>query len=314
MEDLLKFFSDNKDALLAIGVILTFLASIMSLYFSVRNNKAVHYVNAITKSRIEWIQKVRELISDFVAIASVNEGHVFIHGDKEINEFNNKLYRYTTEIKLLLNYSGKLDKRIIKSIETIANLSREFYVYLYLCEEIGDSDLSIQEKDEIVSNSELGKRFLCHFIKSCGYTIEKSEQYDLLESIRIKNILQEMRNNKVISEDADWVVGIGLQIIGIREEIERKIEELSKEVHIYLKSEWNRVKYESQGKTYEKETQEFDIVELEEKYENSEYKNNVWKRFCINTNAKARRVFGSSGFTLFALFVGIVILAGLIIA
>lgn len=87
-----------------------------------------------------------------------------------------------------------------------------------------------------------------------------------------------MRNNKVISEDADWIA-IWLQIIGIREEIERKIKKLSENIHIYLKSEWNRVKYESQGKTSEKETHEFDIVELEEKYENLEYKNNVWKRF-----------------------------------
>ncbi len=62
----IKFFSDNKDALLATRVILTFLASIVSLYFSVRNNKAVHYVNAIIKSRIEWIQKVRKLIADFI--------------------------------------------------------------------------------------------------------------------------------------------------------------------------------------------------------------------------------------------------------
>lgn len=33
MENLLQFFSRNKDALLAIGVLLTFFVSIISLYF-----------------------------------------------------------------------------------------------------------------------------------------------------------------------------------------------------------------------------------------------------------------------------------------
>ena len=71
MENLLQFFSRNKDALLAIGVLLTFFVSIISLYFSVRNNKAVHYVNSITKSRIEWIQKIRDTVSVFISKTNV---------------------------------------------------------------------------------------------------------------------------------------------------------------------------------------------------------------------------------------------------
>ena len=37
MDELLILFSKNKDALTAIGIILTFLTSSISLYFSVRN-------------------------------------------------------------------------------------------------------------------------------------------------------------------------------------------------------------------------------------------------------------------------------------
>ena len=43
MNKMLQFFSENKDALTSIGILLTFLISSISLYFSVRNNKAVHY-------------------------------------------------------------------------------------------------------------------------------------------------------------------------------------------------------------------------------------------------------------------------------
>lgn len=49
MNKMLQFFSENKAALTSIGILLTFLISSISLYFSVRNNKAVHYVNAVTK-------------------------------------------------------------------------------------------------------------------------------------------------------------------------------------------------------------------------------------------------------------------------
>lgn len=62
MNKILQFFSENKDALTSIGILLTFLISSISLYFSVRNNKAVHYVNAVTKNRVEWLYKFREYI------------------------------------------------------------------------------------------------------------------------------------------------------------------------------------------------------------------------------------------------------------
>ena len=73
MDELLILFSKNKDALTAIGIILTFLTSSISLYFSVRNNKAVHYVNAVTKNRVEWIDKLRESISTFLALLNTED-------------------------------------------------------------------------------------------------------------------------------------------------------------------------------------------------------------------------------------------------
>ncbi len=33
------------------------------------------------------------------------------------------------------------------------------------------------------------------------------------------------------------------------------------------------------------------LWELEQKYDNPEYKNQVWKRFCINSKAKVRRIW-----------------------
>ncbi len=63
-----------------------------------------------------------------------------------------------------------------------------------------------------------------------------------------------------------------------------------KYTQIYLKAEWNRVKYESQGRIYEKETQKYDLQGVRTKYINSEYKSNKWERFGINVKAKSKRI------------------------
>lgn len=95
----------------------------------------------------------------------------------------------------------------------------------------------------------------------------------------------------------------------IKESIENEIVDLVKKLHIYLKAEWSRVKYESQGKIYEKETQEFDICELEQKYDDSSYKSNIWERFWINIKAKSKRICSSPKFIILCfgvILVGIV--------
>ena len=93
----------------------------------------------------------------------------------------------------------------------------------------------------------------------------------------------------------------------LKKNIENNIAVLHKKLHILLKAEWNRVKYESQGKEYEKDTQEFDILELKQKYDNSDYKNKVWKRFCINVKAKVKRACNSVAVIILAMCFCIVV-------
>ena len=76
MNKMLQFFSENKDALTSIGILLTFLISSISLYFSVRNNKAVHYVNAVTKNRVEWLYKFREYISALISTTTIENAEL----------------------------------------------------------------------------------------------------------------------------------------------------------------------------------------------------------------------------------------------
>lgn len=244
MNKMLQFFSENKDAITGIGIILTFLISSISLYYSIRNNKAVHYVNSITKSRIDWIQKVRDTVSDFISKTNVYNNAYYKGNYDKSWEHLSECQELCTEIKLLLNCCDERDKEICKLVDEILENHRKY------C--------------DMVYNMQIDVR---------GYFIENDEAKKIKTSI------------------------------------ENEIVDLVKKLHIYLKAEWNRVKYESQGKIYEKETQEFDICELEQKYDDSSYKSNIWERFWINIKAKSKRICGSPKFIILCfgvILVGIV--------
>lgn len=219
------FLKDYKDAFTSIGVLITFIVSFFSLYFSIRNNKAVHYVNSITKSRIEWIQHLRDKVAEFIANTNIYNNAYYKNNFEKSGEHLSKCQQLCSEISLLLNYSDEKDQKIIDLSRTILESFREYYDSIHNCK---------------VDNN--------------GYFVE---------SKRTKQLKKDVEDN---------------------------IKILTKQVQIYLKAEWNRVKYESQGKIYEKDTQEFDYKELEIKYDNPLYKNKVWKRFFINSMAMIKRI------------------------
>lgn len=145
MQNVLQFFNENKDVLLAIAVPLTFLASISSLYFSVRNNKAVHYVNSITKSRIDWIQKVRDTVSAFISKTNVyNNAHYSGDYDKS-GEHLSECQKLCIEIKILLNCCDKRDKEICKLVDDILENHRRYYDSVHNME-VDKKDISLKEK------------------------------------------------------------------------------------------------------------------------------------------------------------------------
>lgn len=239
------FIKDHKDEIISVGILITAFISSVSLYFSVRNNKAVHYVNSITKSRIEWIQHLRDTVAEFISNTNINNNVYYKNCDEKTGVHLSKCQQLCSEIRLLLNSCDKIDKEII---EVAANILEAFRLY---CTELNYSKTSLD-----------------------GQTIDT------------------------------------LKMIQYKKKVEGNIEILCGKVQIYLKAEWNRVKYESQGKIYEKDTQEFDYKELENKYANSSYKNKVWKRFYINSLAKIKRIITSPEFVIVSLilFVSVIII------
>lgn len=234
MEDILNYLTSNEKAFTVIGIILTLLVSGISLFYTVRNNKAVHYVNSITKHRVEWIDKIRKNSSEFISILDTQEvtDGLATPNDLLKHPFGNnmqKLNQLAAEIKLMLNFADELDREIMALIDMILLSYKNFYL--------------------------------------------------LVQS----NIMQDIKNGDMIFVPSDEV-----------NKKQRQIDELSSRflslMQIYLKSEWNRVKHESKGEAYEKETELFDIEELKNKKINPEYTNNVWKRGCIDSKAKLKRI------------------------
>lgn len=237
MKEILEYLKTNEDAFTVIGILLTLVISSISLWFSVKNNKAVHYVNSVTKNRVEWIDKLRKNMAEFISILDTQDlTDTFVEMDEfikyPIGKNLQKLNQIGTEIKLMLNFSDDFDRKIMNKIDFIIVNYKNFFVKIQ------------------------------------------------------RNILDNKKNDSLIFTPSE-------EVIKKQELIDSLSIDLLSDMQIYLKSEWNRVKYESRGKTYEKETQLFDLEELIAKKSNVNYKNNTWKRFCINTKAQAKRLCNS---------------------
>jgi hypothetical protein len=241
--EFMNFFKDNSMAFTSIGVLITFFVSSISLFFSIKNNKASYYMNAVTKSRIDWIQQLRNTVAEFIANTNIYNNAYYKNDYEKTGIHLSKCQKLNSEIKLLLNCYDEKDKEIVRLSDKILEAYRKYCDSVHHCK-VNDS----------------------------GYFVDTPK-------------MKELKN-----------------------EVEDTINVLSSKVQIYLKSEWNRIKYESKGKIYEKETQEFDYIELENRYETPSYKNRIWKRFWINFIAKLKRKIVSPRFVIFVSAIIILIL------
>lgn len=248
----LEYLSINQNAFTVLGILLTLFISLISLYFNLKSNKAVRYLDSVTKNRVEWIDKLRTNVSEFFALLDTQNLTDSIIEMENFAKYPfgdnlHKLNQLGFEIKLMLNFSDDFDRKMMQQIDII-----------------------------LVSYKNL---FVC--IQS--------------------NILENKKNGDAIFVPND-------SVMEKQQAIEALSGDLLSDMQIYLKAEWNRVKCESNGKIYEKEAQLFDIEELKKKKLDSNYKNDSWKRFCINSKAKFKRIWHSEQFTIVIFIIGCIVL------
>ncbi len=252
MAEVLEYLKINQEAYTVAGILLTLIISVISLWLTVKNNKAVQYVDSVTKNRVEWIDKLRKNISDLLALLDTQDLTDTILTPDEASKYPfgdnlQKLNQLGCEIKLMLNFSDSFDREIMYQIDLII---------------LGYKNLYISSQRNILGQLKSGEKL---FVPDK----EVADKQEVLISLK---------------------------------------EKLLSDMQIYLKSEWNRVKYESKGKTYEKETQLFDLTELKKKKTNASYKNNTWKRFCINTKAKSKRILHSHQLSMIVFIIALIVL------
>ena len=252
MDKFFEYLSAHQNAFTVLGILLTLFISLISLYLNLKSNKAVRYLDSVTKNRVEWIDKLRFSISEFIALLDTqNLTDTIIEVDGLIKypfgDTLHKLNQLGAEIKLMLNFSDEFDRKMMQQIELII---------------LGYKNLYVCIQSNILENKQNGDAIF-------------------------------IPNEKVLEKQ---------KVIGTLSN------DLLSDMQIYLKSEWNRVKYESNGKIYEKETQIFDIEELQKKKADSNYKNDTWKRFCINSKAKCKRILHSHQFSIFVFVLACIVL------
>ena len=126
MQDIIEWLKLYKDSIYAIGIILTFATTLLSVYMTFKNNKAIHYVNSITKNRVEWIEKLRDSIADFIAHTNIYNNVYYKNDYVKSGQHLAECQKVCSKIKLLLNCCDKRDNEIVTLTENILDNFRNY--------------------------------------------------------------------------------------------------------------------------------------------------------------------------------------------
>jgi hypothetical protein len=103
-----------------IGIILTFLVGVATLYITIRNARKTNFINSITASRIKYIQELRTNLSHFCGIVTNFNSRNRVEKTKELNKIQLEYDKLKYLLKLYLNpedeYWDNEMMRLIKDI------------------------------------------------------------------------------------------------------------------------------------------------------------------------------------------------------
>lgn len=236
--------------------------SVMGIYTVINGNRNFNknsFNSLVSTNRVEWMQKLKLLVSEYSSKIAYYELRQFPENEGTLY---GDVVKTATAIKLHLNFKGKADKEILELIE---KTNKNFEKILLLIRALDSEDVFIRMKFQIYcmnNDRELFKEELLDVFKKIrGGPLPKdvdieNEYLNLLRYVD-DPVIAEMINQRInsfINKDL-------LLSSKILKESEKLLIIL---VQIYLKVEWERVKFEARNKNNE----EFDF---ESKYH--EYKN-----------------------------------------
>lgn len=95
------------------GILLTFSLGLWNLYAHMRDNKRTSFINTVTSERVKWLQATRDAIA---TLCGQTHYWVMTQGEfskDESNAVRKDIDRLRNLVKLQLNPSEDLSKRII---------------------------------------------------------------------------------------------------------------------------------------------------------------------------------------------------------
>ncbi|MCR3758168.1 hypothetical protein KYB31_04040 [Clostridium felsineum] len=246
---------DGKSQYVVVAALITssgaLIGIIINIFINLSQSKKQRRAEIITSNRVEWMQKLKEYICEYVGMTTY-------YYDKQIpensNQFLERLYLMTAKIKLHLNFNDKRDEEIIKTIEILNNAYEDF-LQLKKHENVFSDDKNKKHED----CKKLIEFYLYKYPEEIGKCIGKKivdkSQIDINNKEECKKFYMDLMSN----ED-EYYEKISKEIIkyvnlDIKSNCE-KIKKLSKLIillsQVYLKTEWERVKIEAEGKKIRK--------------------------------------------------------------
>lgn len=112
-----------KDIIALIGIFASAVFSFWSLIVSRRNARKTLFINSVTASRVKWIETVRQSMAEYCGLIM----HIGISEREQTSEDElfEQVDRLRYLIKLQLNRSAPIDKKIIRHVDAVSLMFEE---------------------------------------------------------------------------------------------------------------------------------------------------------------------------------------------
>lgn len=105
---------EPKELIYAIGLLLTFIVGVINFYISWVNSKQTAFVNSVTAARIEWMNLVRNKMTEFCTAC-----HMLLTQNNGAHSHIRKTRFLFTLMQLLLNRGDNFDRKIIDQMAIV---------------------------------------------------------------------------------------------------------------------------------------------------------------------------------------------------
>lgn len=230
---------ETKDKVTMIASVIAALVSILGIIINLHLSKKQRTAQFISQNRVGWIQTFKEYMTDYID----KVGYFYDKSIPEnISQYMQDIYKMTAKIKLHLNFQDEYDKEIINEIDILNKSSEKFMQFVKYKKDNSEKNFKIiidyYEANERVKLSDfIGSYFFAKFNLSRDNVDEKI--YDIYKELKENEDLYAEEFYQCISEYIDIDMKKSVR------NLKQKSELILLLTQVYLKCEWEKVKYET---------------------------------------------------------------------